>query len=77
MWEEHPDYQKAQAKIMGVGLVLSGTPSANISKGDFNAETQRRRVFFGEWEPGKGRRLSLDILVVGISPTLCVSAPLR
>jgi hypothetical protein len=22
MWEEHPDYQKAQAKMTGLGLVL-------------------------------------------------------
>ena len=22
MWEEHPEYQKAQAKMLGVGLVL-------------------------------------------------------
>ena len=22
MWEEHPEYQKAQAKMIGVGLVL-------------------------------------------------------
>jgi hypothetical protein len=22
MWEEHPEYQKAQAKLIGIGLVL-------------------------------------------------------